>query len=179
MRFVKTPLEGAYIVELDLIEDERGFFARSFCADEFRQHGLDNNIAQCNVSFNRKAGTLRGMHFQIEPHEEARLVRCTMGSIFDVIIDIRKTSPTRYQWYANELTSENRLGLFIPAGFAHGFQTLQDNCEVTYQMSASYHPASTRGLRWDDPELGIRWPLADPIMSERDRGFAYLSEAIG
>jgi len=178
MRFVRTPLEGAYIVELDLIEDERGFFARSYCADEFRQHGLDSNIAQCNVSFNRKAGTLRGMHFQIEPHAESRLVRCTMGSIFDVIVDIRETSPTRYQWFGNELTSENRLGLFVPAGFAHGFQTLTDNCEVTYQMSASYHQASTRGLRWDDPKFGIRWPLAEPIMSERDRGFVLLSEAL-
>jgi len=178
MRFVKTPLEGAFIVEMEPIEDERGFFARSFCVDEFKQLGLDSNIAQCNVSFNRKAGTLRGMHFQIEPHEEARLVRCTMGSIFDVIVDIRETSPTRYQWFGNELTSENRLGLFVPAGFAHGFQTLEGNCEVTYQMSASYHPASTRGLRWDDPKLGIRWPLVDRIISERDRGFALLSEVV-
>lgn len=178
MRFVKIPLEGAFIVEMESIEDERGFFARSFCVDEFKQHGLDYNIAQCNVSFNRKAGTLRGMHFQVEPHEEAKLVRCTMGSIFDVIVDLREHSPSRYQWFGKELTSENRLGLFVPAGFAHGFQTLSDNSEVIYQMSDSYHPASARGLRWDDPKLGIRWPLADPIISEKDRGFALVSEAV-
>lgn len=178
MRFVKTPLEGAFIVEMEPIEDERGFFARSFCVDEFKQRGLDYNIAQCNVSFNRKAGTLRGMHFQVEPHEEAKLVRCTMGSIFDVVVDLREHSPTRYQWFGNELTSGNRLGLFVPGGFAHGFQTLSDNSEVIYQMSDSYHPASARGLRWDDPKFGIRWPLADPIVSEKDRGYSLVSEAV-
>jgi dTDP-4-dehydrorhamnose 3,5-epimerase len=178
MRFVKTPLEGAIIVEMESIEDERGFFARSFCIDEFKQHGLDYNIAQCNVSFNRKAGTLRGMHFQAEPHEEAKLVRCTMGSIFDVIVDLREHSSTRYQWFGNELTSENRLGMFVPAGFAHWFQTLSDNSEVTYQMSDSYHPPSGCGQRWDDLKLGIRWPFADPLISEKDRGFALVSEAV-
>ena len=179
MRFVKTPLAGAFIVEMEPIEDERGFFARSFCVDEFKRLGLDCTIAQCNVSFNRKAATLRGMHFQIEPHAEAKLVRCTMGSIFDVIVDLREDSPTRYQWFGNELTCVNRQGLFVPTGFAHGFQTLADNSEVIYQMSVSYHSASARGLRWNDPKIGIRWPLADPIVSENDRGFALLSEAAG
>ncbi len=178
MRFEKTPLAGAFVIELDPIEDERGFFARSFCADEFKRHGLDSTVAQCNVSFNQKAGTLRGLHYQIEPHQEAKLVRCTSGSIFDVIVDLREHSPTKFQWFASELTSSNRRGLFVPAGFAHGFQTLADNCEVVYQMSAPYHPASARGLRWDDPQLGISWPLADPIMSEKDRGLPLARETV-
>ena len=178
MRFGNTPLKGALVVELDLIEDERGFFARSFCVDEFNRHGLNSVVAQCNVSFNRKVGTLRGLHFQIEPHQEAKLVRCTSGAIFDVIVDLREHSPTRFQWFGSELTSSNRTSLFVPAGFAHGFQTLVDDAEVVYQMAEAYHPASARGFRWDDPQLGIRWPLANPIMSEQDRGLPLVSEAV-
>lgn len=171
MKFLPTPLAGAYIVELAPIEDERGFFARSFCQDEFRQHGLDPAVAQCNVSFNRRRGTLRGLHYQAAPRAEAKLVRCTRGAIWDVIVDLRKGVPTARRWHAEELTADNRRALYIPAGFAHGFQTLVDDSEVLYQMSEFYHPESARGVRWDDPTLAIRWPLADPVMSPRDRAF--------
>jgi len=174
LKFTPTPLVGAYIVELERIEDERGFFARSFCQDEFRKHGLKPAIAQCNVSWNRKRGTLRGLHTQAAPHEEAKVVRCTLGAIWDVIVDLREASPTRWRWHALELNVDNRLAFYVPAGFAHGFQTLADDSEVLYQMSESYHPDLARGLRWDDPKLGIRWPLADPILSPRDRSYALL-----
>ena len=171
MKIQPTPLAGACIVELAPIEDERGFFARSFCQDEFRQHGLDAAVAQCNVSFNKRRGTLRGLHWQAAPHAEAKLVRCTRGAIWDVIVDLRQGSPTARQWHAVELTADNRHSLYIPAGFAHGFQTLADDSEVLYQMSAFYHPESARGVRWDDPVFAIRWPLKDPVMSPRDRAF--------
>ena len=154
--------------------DERGFFARSYCAQEFSSHGLESRIVQCNISFNRRAGTLRGLHYQAEPHREAKLVRCTMGAIYDVIVDIRPESPTYLQWFALDLNADNRCMLFVPPGFAHGFQTLRDGSEVFYQMSEFYHPGSARGLRWDDPRLAIRWPLPEPILSERDRSFPLL-----
>jgi dTDP-4-dehydrorhamnose 3,5-epimerase len=176
MRFVPTPLEGAFAVEIEPIEDERGFFARSFCQEEFRAHGLDPVVAQCNVSFNQRRGTLRGLHYQDKPHEEAKLVRCTLGAIWDVIVDIREASPTRHRWYATELTAENRRALYVPRGFAHGFQTLVDDSEVLYQMSEFYHPESSRGLRWDDPALGVAWPLPDPILSSRDRAYSLLPQ---
>ena len=169
-----TPLEGAFAVEIEPIEDERGFFARSFCQEEFRAHGLYPVVAQCNVSFNRRRGTLRGLHYQDKPHEEAKLVRCTLGAVWDVIVDIREDSPTRHRWHAIELTAENRRALYVPRGFAHGFQTLLDDSEVLYQMSEFYHPDSARGLRWDDPALGITWPLPDPILSLRDRAYSLL-----
>ncbi len=174
MNFQPTPLAGAYVVELECIEDERGFFARSFCQEEFRKHGLKPAIAQCNVSWNRKRGTLRGLHYQAAPHAEAKVVRCTRGAIWDVIVDLREGSPARLRWHAQELSVENRLAFYVPEGFAHGFQTLSDDSEVLYQMSESYHPDLARGLRWDDPKLGIRWPLADPILSARDRSYALL-----
>lgn len=174
MKFAPTPLAGAYVVELERLEDERGFFARSFCQDEFRRHGLKPAIAQCNVSWNRKRGTLRGLHFQAAPHEEAKVVRCTRGAIWDVIVDLRAASPTRWRWHALELNADNRLALYVPEGFAHGFQTLSDDSEVLYQMSESYHPDLARGLRWDDPKLGIRWPIPDPVLSPRDRAYALL-----
>jgi dTDP-4-dehydrorhamnose 3,5-epimerase len=174
VKFAPAPLAGAFAVELERIEDERGFFARSFCQDEFRKHGLKPLIAQCNVSWNRKRGTLRGMHFQAPPHEEAKVVRCTRGAIWDVIVDMREGSPTRWRWHAAELTADNRLALYVPEGFAHGFQTLVDDTEVLYQMSESYHPDLARGLRWDDPKLAIGWPLAEPILSARDRSYALL-----
>ena len=170
MRFTETPLAGAFLVEMEPTADERGSFARSFCQNEFRSRGLDPVVAQCNVSHNRKRGTLRGLHYQAPPHEEAKLVRCTRGAIWDVIVDLRAGSKTRLKWFGEELTAENRRALYIPRGFAHGFQTLADDAEVFYQMSEFYHPECARGIRWDDPAIGIRWPLADPIVSERDRG---------
>lgn len=174
MRFAPTPLAGAFLVELERLADERGFFARSYCEDEFRRHGLPPALAQCNVSWNRRRGTLRGLHYQAAPHEEAKLVRCTRGAIWDVIVDLRAGSPTRWRWHAAELNAENRLAFYVPEGFAHGFQTLADDTEVLYQMSEFYHPELARGLRWDDPKLGIRWPLAEAIVSERDRSYALL-----
>ena len=171
MKFLPTPLTGAYLIELELREDERGFFARSFCQNEFKAHGLDPVLAQCNVSFNSKRGTLRGLHYQAEPHAEAKLVRCTRGAIWDVIVDLRKNSPTVRQWHSAELTAENRRAIYIPAGFAHGFQTLADDTEVLYQMSEFYHPESARGVRWDDRTLAIRWPIKDAVISPRDRAF--------
>lgn len=170
MKFVETPLAGAFVVELESLTDERGMFARSFCRQEFRERGLDPAVAQCNVSYNAKRGTLRGLHYQAPPHEEAKLVRCTRGAIWDVIVDLREASPTRLRWHSVELTENNRSALYIPRGFAHGFQTLAAEAEVLYQMSELYHPECARGIRWNDPALGIRWPLADPIVSERDRG---------
>jgi dTDP-4-dehydrorhamnose 3,5-epimerase len=175
LRFLPTPLAGAYAIELEHIEDERGFFARSFCQDEFRKHGLKPAIAQCNVSWNRKRGTLRGLHYQAAPHEEAKVVRCTRGAVWDVLVDLREGSPTRLRWHARELNADNRLAFYVPEGFAHGFQTLADDSEVLYQMSESYHPGLARGLRWDDPRLGIEWPLPDPILSARDRSYALLA----
>jgi len=175
LKFVPTPLAGAFVVELELIEDERGFFARSFCQNEFRARGLDPVVAQCNVSLNRSRGTLRGLHYQAPPHEEAKLVRCTRGAIWDVIIDLREGSPTRWKPFSNELTADNRRALYVPRGFAHGFQTLADDSEVLYQISEFYHPECSRGLRWDDPALGIRWPLPDPVVSARDRAYPLLA----
>lgn len=172
MKFVATELAGAYLIELERLEDERGFFARTFCRDEFAAHGLRSSFVQCNVSFNARKGTVRGMHFQEKPHEEAKLVRCTRGAIYDVIVDIRKGSPTYKLWTAVELTADNGRMLYVPEGLAHGFQTLEDNSEVFYQMSEMHHPESARGLRWNDPAFAIRWPLASPILSERDARFA-------
>ena len=177
MKFLPTPLGGAYLIEVEQLEDERGFFARSFCQNEFLAHGLDANIVQCNVSFNRKRGTLRGLHYQAAPHEEAKLVRCTGGAIWDVIVDLRANSPTVRQWFAAELTAGNRRALYVPAGFAHGFQTLSDDSEVLYQMSAFFHPESARGIRWSDPTLSIQWPLAVASMSPRDEAFPVLKES--
>ena len=153
------------------MEDARGYFARSFCVDEFRAHGLDPAIAQCNISFNRSAGTLRGLHYQSSPHEEAKLVRCTHGAIFDVVVDLRPESASYLHWYGVELTNENYRMLFIPKGFAHGYQTLTDNSEVFYQMSTFYNAQNARGVRWDDPGIGINWPLPNPILSEKDRRY--------
>jgi dTDP-4-dehydrorhamnose 3,5-epimerase len=174
LKFLPTPLAGCHVVDLECLEDERGFFARSFCQDEFRKHGLQPEIAQCNVSWNRRRGTLRGLHFQAAPHEEAKVVRCTRGAIWDVVVDLREGSATRLRWHAVELSAENRRALYVPEGFAHGFQTLADDSEVLYQMSESYYPELARGVRWDDPRLGIKWPLPDPILSARDRSYALL-----
>jgi dTDP-4-dehydrorhamnose 3,5-epimerase len=172
MNFVSTPLEKACVIELEAMVDERGFFARSWCAQEFRLHGLNPNVAQCSVSFNARRGTLRGMHYQSEPYPEAKLVRCCSGAIYDVALDLRPTSPSYAKWFAVELTAANRKMLYVPEGFAHGFQTLADDTEVFYQISESYRPECARGVRWDDPRFGIEWPIRDPIISQRDRTFA-------
>jgi len=169
--FKETKLKGAYIIEIETAEDERGFFARSFCQKEFEEHGLNFRIVQCSLSYNKKKGTLRGMHYQVAPYEEAKLVSCIRGAIYDVIIDLRADSPTYYQWFAVELTADNYKMVYIPAGFAHGFQTLDDNTTVFYQMSEFYHPECARGVRWDDPAFGIEWPIKNYIISAKDRKF--------
>lgn len=169
MRFIETRLQGAYIIEPEPIEDERGFFARTFCAREFEAQGLNPCVAQCNISYNKKKGTLRGMHYQAEPHAEAKLVRCTRGALYDVIIDLRPQSPTFKEWTAVELTADNRRMLYIPEGFAHGFQTLENDTEVFYLMSAFYRPECSQGVRWDDSTFNIVWPEKQPIISNRDR----------
>ena len=178
MIFNQTPLKGAYIIELERIEDERGFFARSWCAREFEEYGLNPNLVQCNVSFNKKKGTLRGMHYQATPHEEAKLVRCTSGALYDVIIDLRPDSRTFKQWFSVELTEDNRKTLYIPGGFAHGSQTIEDETEVFYQMSELYHPESARGVRYDDPAFGISWPFKGPIVSLRDESWALFEDVV-
>jgi dTDP-4-dehydrorhamnose 3,5-epimerase len=170
--FTETKLKGAFIVELEKLEDERGFFARTWCRREFEAHGLNPRLVQCNISFNKKKGALRGMHYQVAPYEEAKLVRCTRGAIYDVALDLRPQSPTFKQWVAVELTAENRKMLYIPEGMAHGFQTLADNTEVFYQMSEFYHPESAHGVRWDDPAFVIHWPVEEIIISDRDLSFA-------
>ncbi len=176
MIFTETALAGAFIVEPERLEDDRGFFARTWCHDEFAAHGLDPALAQCNVSYNKRKGTLRGMHYQAAPYEETKLVRCTRGAIYDVAVDLRPQSTTYKRWVAVELTADNYRMFYIPKGLAHGFQTLQDDSEVFYQMSECYHPECARGVRWDDTALRITWPLPDPIMSSRDRGYADLAQ---
>ena len=171
MIFTETELPGAFLIEPERRSDERGFFARTFCRREFEEHGLDPNVVQCNVSFNRRAGTLRGMHYQVAPFAEAKLVRCTAGAIYDAIIDLRPASPSFKRHVAFELTAENAGMLYIPEGFAHGFQTLKDNTEVFYQMSQVYSADHARGVRWDDPAFRIQWPPAERILNERDRQY--------
>ena len=172
MIFNETKLKGAYIIEVEPFEDERGSFARTFCREEFETHGLNSFIAQCNISHNRKKGTLRGMHYQIAPHAEAKLVTCIAGSIYDVIIDLRPDSITCCRWVAVELSARDPRNLiYIPEGFAHGFQTLEDDTEVFYQMSHSYVPQSARGVRWDDPAFAIRWPDGPRTLSDRDNNY--------
>ena len=177
MKFTETKLKGAYVVDIEQVSDSRGFFARSWCQQEFIDLGLNPNLVQSNISFNTKKATLRGMHYQAKPHEEAKLVRCTRGSIYDVIIDIRPDSATFKSWFAIELSAENRKALYIPEGFAHGFQTLADDTEVFYQMSVSYHPESSKGFRWDDPTMAIDWLLTeDLIISIKDRNYPLFKE---
>jgi dTDP-4-dehydrorhamnose 3,5-epimerase len=176
VRFQETELPGAFVIEPERIEDDRGFFARIWCIREFADHGLSTDLVQCNVSYNARKGTLRGMHYQVAPHAEIKLVRCTRGSILDVIVDVRPESPTFHRWVGVELSARNGRMLYIPEGFAHGFQTLEDGSEVFYQMSTFYHPESARGLRWDDPAVGIEWPLDVAVMAEKDKSFALLAE---
>lgn len=172
MKLISLPLSGACLLELEPVSDERGFFARTWCAEEFKRLGLNPKLVQCSISWNARRGTLRGLHYQTEPYTEAKLIRCCSGAIYDVIVDIRPASPTYGKWAAAELTSENRKMLYTPEGFAHGFQTLVDNTEVSYQISASYQPEYARGVRWNDPVFGIEWPVSHPILSARDRAFA-------
>jgi dTDP-4-dehydrorhamnose 3,5-epimerase len=159
------------MIEPEMHEDHRGFFARTFCEREFEARGLNPRVAQCNISFNRFKGSLRGMHFQASPYSEAKLVRCTAGSIYDVIIDLRPSSPSFKKHFGLELSARNRKMLYIPEEFAHGFQTLEDNTEVFYQMSQFYSPEHARGVRWDDPAFGISWPPGERIIIERDRTY--------
>jgi dTDP-4-dehydrorhamnose 3,5-epimerase len=173
MRFQKTPLPGAWLIELDLLGDERGWFARTFDADEFARRGMNPAVVQCNVSFNARRGTLRGMHYQAEPHGESKLVRCVRGAIWDVGVDLRPSSDTYLGWHGVELTADNRRSYYLPAGFAHGFQTLTEDCEVQYLMGHVYVPESARGVRWDDPAFAIDWPQphGERTMSERDASY--------
>lgn len=176
MKFLETSLKDAYIIEIEPIEDKRGLFARTWCKREFEAHSLNPEIVQCNISFNIKRGTLRGMHYQTKPFEEAKLVRCTRGAIFDVIIDLRADSPTFKDWFAVELTDENRKMLYIPERFAHGFQTLKDNTEVFYQMSEYYSPEYSKGIRWNDSSFSIQWPEDMQIISKRDQQYPDFSQ---
>ena len=171
MVFTATKLAGAFIIDLERHEDQRGFFARTWCQREFEARRLNPRLVQCNISFNKKKGTLRGIHFQSPPHEEAKLVRCTMGAIHDVILDLRPHSPTFKEHVAVVLSAENRTMIYVPEGVAHGFQTLEDHTEVFYQMSEFDAPGSELGVRWDDPAFGIQWPVAERTISERDRSY--------
>jgi len=174
VKFEATALKGAYIIKPELITDTRGLFARTFCRNEFQKQGLASDLVQCNISFNRKRGTLRGMHYQADPYSEAKLVRCTMGAIYDVVVDISPDSPTFRKWVGVELSAQNRVMLYIPEGYAHGFQTLKEDTEVFYQMSEFYHPEKAAGVRWNDPALAIDWPVPNPIVSEKDSSYSYI-----
>jgi dTDP-4-dehydrorhamnose 3,5-epimerase len=176
MIFVKTELNGAYIIELERREDDRGFFARAFCQNEFEAHGLKPIIAQTNIASNRKKGTLRGMHFQHPPAAETKLVRCTRGAILDIIVDLRPESPTYLRHIAVELNEENQRALFVPERFAHGYQALRDNTDTSYQVGEFYTPGSESGLRHDDPRLGLSWPLPVTVISDKDRAWQFLDE---
>jgi dTDP-4-dehydrorhamnose 3,5-epimerase len=168
---IESPLPGVWIIDPEPIRDERGLFARTYCRDEFQAKGLSMDVVQCSTSWNARKGTLRGMHYQADPHGESKIVRCTRGAIFDVTLDLRPASPTFRKWFGLELSEENRKGLYLPVGFAHGFQTLADGAEVFYQISRPYVPDAARGVRWDDPAFGIRWPLPVSCISERDGTF--------
>lgn len=168
----ETELNGAWLIEIEPHTDERGFFARSFCQREFAELGMNDAVAQCNISYNERAGTLRGMHYQLAPSAEAKLVRCTSGAIYDAIVDLRNDSSSYLRWIAAELTAENRTALYIPEGFGHGFQTLTDHTEVFYQMSEFYTPELARGFRWDDSQFAIDWPLEVTCISSDDRALS-------
>jgi dTDP-4-dehydrorhamnose 3,5-epimerase len=176
MKFVETELPGAFIIEIEKREDERGFFARTWCQTEFEQHGLETSLVQMNTSYNRHQGTLRGMHYQAEPHGETKLVRCTQGAIYDVIIDLRPDSPASRRWLGVDLTADNFRMLFVPKMFAHGFQTLTDDAVVAYQVGQFYTPGSERGVRFNDPGFQIRWPQDVRVISDKDRNWPDFSD---
>ena len=171
MIFTETKLKGVFVIALERHEDDRGFFARSWSRSEFEAHGLDFRIVESNISFNKKKGTLRGMHYQAAPFGQAKVVRCTSGAVFDCVIDLRPNSETFTQWVAVELTARNRLMIHVPEGFAHGFQTLEDDTEIFYEMSRAYAPGSSKGVRWNDPIFAIHWPLDVTVINERDSGY--------
>jgi dTDP-4-dehydrorhamnose 3,5-epimerase len=171
MRFEPLPLVGAFGVHQERQDDARGWFARTFCRDAFAAHGLIGDFVQCSASFNTRRGTLRGMHFQRAPHAETKLIRCTRGAVFDVLLDLRPRSATFCGWHAAELSDANGAAVYVPAGVAHGFQSLTDASEVLYQIAERYTPEASAGVRWDDPAFGIDWPIRPPILSERDAGF--------
>lgn len=171
MIFHETNLPGVFAIDLELRIDERGFFARTWCQEEFLNHGLNRTLVQCSISLNSKKGTLRGIHYQAAPFAESKLVRCTAGSIYDVVLDLRQQSPTFRQWFGAELSATNRRSLYVPEGCAHGFVTLADDSEVLYQMSEFYHPESSHGVRWNDPAFQIDWPQEIAVISERDRTY--------
>jgi dTDP-4-dehydrorhamnose 3,5-epimerase len=175
--FIATAIRGAFIVRPEAVDDERGFFARTWCQREFAAQGLNPRLVQCSISFTTTKGTVRGMHYQIPPHEEAKLVRCTQGAIYDVLVDLRSNSPSFRQWMATELSASDRQMLYIPEGVAHGFQTLVDSAEVLYQMSAFYHPEFARGVRYDDPAIGVSWPLPVTKVSRKDVSWPLLEPA--
>ncbi|HWH69218.1 MAG TPA: dTDP-4-dehydrorhamnose 3,5-epimerase [Candidatus Sulfotelmatobacter sp.] len=175
MKFLPTSLAGLWLIELELRQDERGFLARTYCEKEFSAQGLNTYWPQCNLTLTKQRGMLRGMHFQAEPKPEIKLIRCAAGAIFDVLVDVRPKSPTFGRWEGFELSSQNRRLLYVPGGFAHGFQCLTDNCEVFYQMSEFYVPELARGVRWNDPRVGIHWPVAHPVLSEKDQNLPLLS----
>jgi len=171
MIFFRSKIQDVYVIELEPQRDERGFFSITWDRQKFEEKGLNCNLAQCGISFNKKKGTIRGMHFQVPPHEETKIVRCTRGKIFDVVIDLRPRSSTYKQWISQELTDQNRRMLYIPQGIAHGFQTLEDDTEIFYQISEFYSPQHSRGVRWNDPAFGIHWPLAMSLISKNDMNF--------
>ncbi len=171
MRFDSTSLPGVVVISLERRGDSRGWFARTFCREEFAEHGIEMEIAQANTSYNERLGTLRGMHYQAEPHAEQKLVWCDRGAVFDVVLDVRDGSPTRGSWFATELSAESKRMIYVPKGFAHGYQTLEDGAEVSYVVSHPYTPEAERGVRWDDPAVGIDWPeTAERVISDRDLG---------
>jgi dTDP-4-dehydrorhamnose 3,5-epimerase len=176
MKFKKARLKGIYIIESEFLKDKRGYFARTFCCKEFKEHALNFKYVQCNVSFNKRKGTVRGLHFQRKPYEEAKLVSCIKGSIYDVVVDLRSKSATYLEWYGIELNAKNNKILYIPKGFAHGFQTLEDNTTIYYQMSEFYQPKSSMGLRWNDPKIGIKWPLKKKMISKKDLNYPFMPE---
>jgi dTDP-4-dehydrorhamnose 3,5-epimerase len=171
MIFTGTNIDGVWVIDAERLEDERGFFARTWDADEFTEQGLNPELTQCSISYNLARGTLRGMHYQAAPHEEAKLVRCTAGAIFDVALDLRPGSPTFKAWFGVELSAQNRRALYVPEGCAHGFLTLEDDSEVHYQISQAYMPDAARGVRWDDPAFAISWPGEVVVINERDRSY--------
>jgi dTDP-4-dehydrorhamnose 3,5-epimerase len=171
MKYTGSPLGGVYVVEVEPVEDDRGFFARTFCEDEFSRQGLETRFVQSSIAFTKRKGTLRGMHYQRDPYAEAKLIRCTRGAVYDAVIDLRPDSPTFRHWFGVELTAENRRMLYVPKGFAHGYQTLMDETEISYQMSAPYYPDAAAGVRWNDPAFGIRWPIDVTVIADRDRDY--------
>jgi len=179
MRFSETNLAGVWLIELELHEDARGFLARTYCEEEFAAHGLNTRWPQCNLTLTKQRGMIRGMHFQVEPKAETKLIRCAVGAIYDAVVDVRPESPTYGRWAGLELTGQSHRMLYVPGGFAHGFQCLEDDSEVFYQMSEFRVPELARGIRWNDPQVGIDWPLPNPVLSDRDRSLPLLRELCG